>query len=124
MSTEPITPAQIDCTGIPPLTATFGRTEREVAAAMLVLACTDHGSWYAAAPPDIGNAIIERESDPAYRWLHNPFCRPDFHELVAKGFAEWVDGSPRTTAAGEPMKLLRFTDAGIAALAGSRWVKR
>ena len=95
----------------PPLTATMGRVEREAAAACLLLACHHHGdAWAPMLPRQLGEALKEAVSSATEPWVslnRNPFFRPDFYELVEKGFARWTEGE------GGP---LEFTDAGFQAL--------
>jgi len=89
-----------------PLPDTFGRVEREVAAAILVVTCR---AWHDAFVPvdarEIRLACIAFSK--VYRWLHNPFYRPDFDSLIELGFAT-VDDHGR----------LSFTEAGLGCLRG------
>lgn len=100
----------------PPLIDTFGKTEVEIAAAFVVRACQVEGDrWQPVTMTALGRVLradMEAKTDPLYALSANPFARPDFHRLVAGGYAKW-DGD------GEP-KALELTPAGITALA--KWV--
>ena len=102
--------------GIPPLTATMGRSEREHAAAILVRVCQARGDiWQPVTPAMFGEVInddLTAKTEPFYSLNQNPFFNPDFHDIVAKGFARWVE-----TEGKGPLEL---TPTGIEALRG--WV--
>lgn len=109
-------PSQIAIDTPMPFTDTFKKSEAEVAAALIVIACAQRlgDAWMPVMPNTIGDLI---RSDPAVRkWLSNPFVRPDVHRLIADGFAEWVGEKPER---GD--RAVRFTDKGFEAL--RRWVK-
>ena len=78
-------------TSFPPLVATCGRTDREAALAMLVLACQHHGDrWQVITPKQIGEAlkaVSEEMREPWVALSSNPFWRPDFYDLVREGYA-------------------------------------
>jgi hypothetical protein len=78
-------------TSFPPLVGTLGRTEREAAASLLILACQHHGDvWQPITVKQIGEALraaVEAGRQPFTALNSNPFWRPDFHDLVAQGFA-------------------------------------
>ena len=97
-----------------PLIATFGRAEKESAAAAIVMACQDAGAWRAVSFAEIATACKSRVGQRGFEWLSNPFCRPDIWGLVDDGFAEWTD---------EPGGRVALTERGISVLASSRWAK-
>jgi hypothetical protein len=90
----------------------MGRTEAEVAAALIVRVCQANGDvWQDVVPAMIGAvaaADISAGNEPISSMSKNPFCKPDFHDLVARGCAEWVGQS-----AGDPGKSLRITPRGF-----------
>ena len=86
-----------------PLVGVFGRSELEVAAAFIVLACQVDNCWRAVSPPEVGLALDN--SVDAHRMWNNPFLRPDIGDLVAKGFAAWSG-----EALASPVQL---TEAGL-----------
>jgi hypothetical protein len=96
---------------VPPLTGTFERCEAECAAACMVIAAQMFGDWRDVTLKDIAQAL--RENPPA--WDQNPFVRPDFHDLVNRGFAKF---------AGRHRKKIRFTPKGLDRLLQSRWWAR
>lgn len=113
-------PSDVDLLGsFPPLCATMGRTERELAAALLVRGCQARGDEWKAVPLRMLGEVIGEDLDAKREPLHsinrNPFCRPDMHDCVAKGFATWV-GEPGTPEYG-----VEFTEKGLEAL--RRWVR-
>jgi hypothetical protein len=96
------------CASFPPLVGTMGRTEAEIAAALLVRACQVRGDTWQdvdvrTLAEVIGRDIIDKR-DPIHAMDRNPFCRPDGYALVATGCADWV---------GEPGAVLRFTAKGF-----------
>ena len=96
------------CDSFPPLVGTMGRTEAELVAALLVRACQVHGdTWQDVAPSALGEVIrqdLEASREPFHSMNRDPFCRPDAHDLVRLGCAEWV---------GDPGGTLRFTQKGL-----------
>lgn len=113
---EKFLPSQVVLSGIP-LTGTMGRTEREVAAAYLVLACQFHGDrWQAVTAQMIREALDDADQKTGHVMssvARNPFARPDFYDLVAKDFA-----SGDLATSGAPIE---FTAKGFDAL--ERWVR-
>lgn len=108
-----IKPSEVDlCASFPPLVGTMGRTEVEIAAALLVRACQVGGdAWQDVSTATLAEVItadLAAKREPFTSINRNPFCRPDVHDLVKRGFAEWV---------GEPGGALRFTQRGVAAMA-------
>jgi hypothetical protein len=104
-------PTDIDlCRSFTPLVGVFGHTEAELAASLLVRACQVQGDqWQDVDCRALGAVIkadLEIQREPFHSMNGNPFCRPDVHDLVKRGFAEWVD----------PLRVVRFTQAGLAAL--------
>ena len=103
-------------TSYPPLVATMGKSELEIAAALLLRACQLDGNEFSAKTPrQIGEAIkhdseAEPPIEPVYSLGRIPiaFCCPDFRGLVAAGFARW------TTA--EEHAPIEFTQAGLDAM--------
>ena len=96
----------------PPLAGTFGRSEREAAATLLVRSCQVNGDIFAPKTPRVvGDALKkDREAgvEPLASLSRNPFWRPDFRDLVVQGFARWTregEGAP-----------IEFTEKGLEAL--------
>lgn len=89
-----------------PFVGTFGRVEREAAAAYLVLACQDRNTWDPVLPIEVGEAA-KRHKDRLI-WLQNSFYLPDIRDLVEKGFAECV--GPDEEGWKRP---IRFTSLGL-----------
>ncbi|GAB5541319.1 MAG: hypothetical protein SangKO_010790 [Sandaracinaceae bacterium] len=94
-----------------PLVGTMGRVEVEAAAGWMLLALREKGDFWGRVDPADCRAVREKHAD-SMTWIENPFLVPDFWDLVARGFAEFV-GEGR----GAPV---RFTASGIEALA--KWV--
>ncbi len=116
MSGVDFRPSDVVLAGMP-LVDTMGRAEAEAAATLLVRACQSLGdAWQDIEPRAIGEVIkadLAAGREPLASLNRNPFFRPDAHELVRRGFAEWV---------GEAAGALRFTPAGLERL--RRWVRR
>lgn len=94
-----------------PLVATLGRSEREVAAAMIVLVLAQDGdTWRPVIPQETGAALKAALELPEYKCFRNPLLRPDFHDLVAKGFAKFLETPPVAGTA------IEFTEAGLIAI--------
>lgn len=114
---QPFKPSEVFIDTVPPLCATMDRAESEHAAALLVLACEFHGdTWAPMMPRHVGEAIRWALDKGRYPWPalnRNPFFRPDFYELVKKGFARWTENE------GGP---IAFTDEGLQRL--RRWVRQ
>lgn len=81
--------------GLPPLVGTFGRSELEHAAAVLVMAMQLRDVWEPITWEDVEKAI---EKDPTF--AKNPFFKPSFFDLIAGGYAVMVDDSMSFTKAG------------------------
>jgi len=109
-----IKPSQI-VLRVPPLTGTMKKTEREVAAALIVRACQVNGDeWKPVDPLELGLVItadINAGTEPLASLNRNPFCRPNFDLLADGTYARWT-GEPRKSA-------IEFTPAGIEAM--KRW---
>lgn len=109
-------PSQVVLAPIP-FAATMGRLEREAAATILVRASVRAGDdWRPFTPQELGEAIradLEEKVEPLSGLNSNPFFRPDFHDLVAAGYAA------STLERGAPIE---FTPKGFEAL--SRWVRK
>ena len=116
---ESFKPSQVVLNAVPPLVGTMGHSECEHAAALIVRACQVRGdAWAPVGPRDIGevlNADIDARTPPWPALGRNPFFRPDFHKLVACGFAKWIGEGE-----GEKDQPMELTPAGIEAL--RRWV--
>lgn len=94
-----------------PLTDTLGRSEREVAAAILVIALAESGdTWGPISPRTTAITLKSVFERPEYSFLKNPFLRPDYADLVTKGFARWTmpDDGPKSP--------IEFTEIGIHAI--------
>ncbi len=83
-------PSQVDITSsFPPLVATMGKCEREIAAAIIVRACQENGdTWAPVSPVAFKNVMredISAKREPLFSISTNPFARPDFTDLVATG---------------------------------------
>lgn len=102
---------------VPPLVGTFGSSEREGAAALMVRACQVRGDEWAPVTWEEIVDVMRGDCSAGVefgRLILNPFFRPDVHSLIAEGFARWtsdVGGS------------VEFTEKGLATLAASRWVQ-
>lgn len=103
-------------TSYPPLVDTMGKSELEIAAAMLLRACQLDGDVFGPKTPrEIGEAIKhDSEADPPIEPLASlgrtpiAFCFPDFRGLVAAGFARWTTEDEHAP--------VEFTQAGIDAM--------
>lgn len=77
---------------IPPLVGTLGSAEVEHAAALLVRACQYFDDRFQPiGPKQIGIVLdddLKNGREPLTSLSKNPFFRPDFHQLVANGFAK------------------------------------
>jgi len=97
--------------GTPPLVDTMGRAEAELAAALIVRACQVRGDAWQAVSPDAIVKVIQEDvaagREPVTSMNRNPFWRPDAHDLVKRGGAEWV---------GAEGVVLRLTPKGLASL--------
>jgi hypothetical protein len=75
----------------PPLTGTLERVEIECAAALLVQALKVLGlGWTPIGVRQLAETIkseMDAGNKPIATWSRNPFLRPDFAGLVARGFA-------------------------------------
>lgn len=74
-----------------PFGDTLGRAELEQAAAMIVLACSRNGDTWAGLEIELVVGCFERAADageqPWERLRRMPVFRPEFLELVRRGFA-------------------------------------
>ena len=107
------------CGSFPPLVATYGRTDLEVTAAVIVRVLSEMGNtWRALEWSDVITVLTadlaEEHPSPRARLMRdivrNPFLRIAPAYLVEKGFAEWVD---------EPGAAVAFTADGLERL--RRW---
>lgn len=110
-------PSQVVLSGVP-LTGTMGRTEREVAASYLVLACRFHGDrWQPVTPKMIREAIDDADTKEGHVMsgiARNPFACPDFYDLITQGFA--------TQDQGPGPAEVEFTAKGFEAM--RKWVRK
>jgi hypothetical protein len=112
----PFKPSDVDLLGsFPPLCATMGHTEAELAAAILVHACRVRGDeWKPHTLPELGEVLgeaLDAGVEPFASMNGNPFCKPDLRDLADRGFAVWSEGH----------LAIALTEAGIERL--RRWVK-
>lgn len=88
----------------PPLVAAMGKTQAEHAAAILVLHCRASGDEWRPVPlaalPEFVRAEAGAGREPLASLCRNLLFRPDVHELVSGGYAEWTGGAIAFTAAG------------------------
>lgn len=97
-----------------PLTATFGRVERELAAAFIVTTCVHHGdTWKPVTWKQIAETMrpLMRVDRNWKEIAGNPFVKPDVHDLIAKGFARWIGEKDADGDQG-----VEFTEEGMAVL--------
>lgn len=122
MREGPFKPSEVNILGsFPPLCATMGKTEAEVAAALLVDYLALNGDdWGPATPKQLGehlqNSSMNRgtDRDPWPSIIRNPFAQPSFGELVMRGFATWQSN-------GIVWMSVTFTATGIEAM--RKWVR-
>lgn len=96
-----------------PFQNTFGRVEREVAAACLVLAMIDNDdSWEPVTWPKLRKAVLKAIDAGELPWAGNPFVKPDFVDLEKAGFAVSSKGGLHIAGSS-----CTFTESGIEALA-------
>ncbi len=102
----------------PPLTDTMGRAEVEAAAALIVRVCqVREDAWQEVEPIAVAEVIkddLEAKRDLIHSMEKSLFIRPDFHDLVKRGFAEWA-------GVGEGPFPIRLTQSGLAAI--KKWVR-
>lgn len=99
-----------------PFVGTFGASEAEQMAALLVLTLArSDDAWRPVKAPEIGQllqSVLDKPTDPVHRWASNPFMRPDVWRLIKDGYTEWEGGVVQSG--------VLFTDKGLSAL--SKWV--
>lgn len=98
-----------------PLVGTLDHAEAEFAASLIVRVCQVDGDAFAPVISkrvgEVLKADSEAKTEPMASLLLNPFFRPDFYDLVERGFARWL---------GEPGKSpLELTEGCVARL--ERW---
>jgi hypothetical protein len=124
MKPDNFLPSEVFLNTVPPLGATMGKSEAEAAAACLVRAMQVRGDvWSPQFPKDIGEVLtadIDAKVEPWVSLNRNPFFRPDFRELVKRGFARCVGEVSEPD--GEWRRAIEFTPEGIEKL--RRWVRR
>ncbi len=100
-------PSDIMINAVPPLCATFGRTEREAAAALIVGALAAAGdTWRPITLDEIkehGGVLS------ALPWMQNPFVRPDIEDLVRRGFASLSDDRTTVELLPNAIEVLRLS---------------
>ena len=105
---EPFNPSEVALYGATPLTAAFGRSELEHAAAMIVRTCQVLGDKWQAVTSDDVNIVFKDDIDngrsPFCLWMRNPFFKPDFYDLVERGYAHVENVQTRAVG---------LTEAGI-----------
>lgn len=116
-------PSQIDVfhRSFLPFIGTFDHSEVESAAGILVSAMAHHGDeWKFIGPKDIGewSQVELKNGEHWSKLFKNPFLQPDFHKLVAEGWAEWEDGA---FGPGAPLK---FTQKALDRMKEKGWVTR
>ena len=75
---------------LPPLCATFGRSEREAAATIMVATMTKKDDlWGPVSGREMHAALMA--DDELKQLAQNPFWRPDFADLAIQGFARYVE---------------------------------
>ena len=102
-----------------PLTGTFDHTEAEAAAAYLLLTMR-HGpdTFRPVGAKEVGTIAGLHREESGFRWLTNPFFRPDFDSLVGVGAVVLTEPDRGRESP------LKFTESGIATLRRSMWVAR
>jgi hypothetical protein len=117
MDTPSFKPSEVFLITFPPLVGTMGKAEVEAAASMLVRVCqVDGNEWKPCSPQEVGltlKADIDNKVEPWTSLNRNPFFRPDFHELVALGFARFTTEDEHAP--------IEFTEQGLEAM--RRWVR-
>lgn len=110
-------PSQLVVCDPVPFVDTFGRVERECAAAIMVMAMRERDdTWEVIYPRDCAEPLKKFVEEKGYAWISNPFYRPDFPELISEGFVEEVGDPVEGKGQG-----LRFTSEGLAAM--KKWVR-
>ncbi len=110
-------PSDIIIDAMPPLTACFKKTESECAAALLVWYCQNHGDeWQTVTPKQLGEAMMDMNSEPLKKWSRNPFFKPDLWRLSKDGFITPIDDSYNQPVA--------FTELGLEQLRKSLWNRK
>lgn len=94
----------------PPLAGTMGRVEAEAFAVLMLRAMVRLGdTWQALEPKQLAHANqqdVDEKHDPVAALSHNPFWRPDVHEIVNRGFARFVVNDANA-------KPVEFTEKGL-----------
>lgn len=118
MTTPDFKPSDVVLHPGAPLVATFGKAEREQAAALIVLALAELGDeWRSITNKEIMDTFETKAragESPAFDYARNPFFRPAPSELAAEGFI-------RRTGAGDEGGTIEFTEKGIEAM--RRWAR-
>lgn len=86
-----------------PLTATFGRVEAEVAAAIIIATLAATGDTWRP----VGLAETTVEILRPFDWASNPFAKPSIDELVDRGFATLSEGNRTIELTGGALEMLR-----------------
>jgi len=104
-------PSQVDLS-VPHFVGCCQHAEAECALGLYVRACQVRGdTWQPLVPRDMGEVLkadVAAGRRPFSMLVHNPFWRPDFHDLVDRGFARWIGENADAT--------VELTDKGFAAI--------
>jgi hypothetical protein len=112
-----IKPSEVELwCGVLPLVGTLHRVEREVAAAIMIRACVrNEDMWQSVTPTMMAKSLDEDSKQEPWKSLAgNPFCKPDFFDLVKAGYAVF-DSDP--DGVDVP---IRFTQAALDIFDGTR----
>jgi len=121
-------PSQIDvfARSYLPFIDTFGHTEAEVAAAMMISTMRYDGDELHPVSLEQVNAWAREAERSEAHWrklFSNPFVTPDIDMLIADGYARWVGEGPEHRSGPEdPVRPVEFTERGIARLEEKGWV--
>lgn len=102
----------------PPLAATMHKSEAEAAATLMVRVCQVKGDrWQEVTLRDLGKvakADLDKGVEPLKSLSGNPFWRPDFFEIVKRGYARWTE--PEKVEGNHSTSAIEFTEEGLKAL--------
>lgn len=109
MNIQDMKPSMIHLS-VPPLTATFGKSEKENAAALMIWILANNGdTWRPVESKEIESITVHPEEKGWLRdMLSNPFIKFNFSDLVQDGYIT------REKA---------FTEKGLEVLFRSKWLK-
>jgi hypothetical protein len=106
-------PSHVMLTEVNPLAGTMGRSEREVAAALLVRVCQLRGRFAPVRLAEVEDLIATGDAWTTHL-LSNPWQTPNFDELVERGFARVTEEEPLT---------IELTETGLDRIGRSIWVR-